>query len=101
MALTNVDRQADPGTADRSYGPQPQPAIFQLFANTIDAKCVDIEFHAIVCGLCQDFSKRREHRFRARVTEAQQVKVARAAMRIIKPAHHQNRAPEHEAVGMV
>nr|WP_192246671.1 hypothetical protein [Mesorhizobium silamurunense] len=55
MALTNVDRQADPGTAETGYGPQPQPAIFQLFANTIDAKCVDIEFHAIVCGLCQGF----------------------------------------------
>lgn len=37
---------------------------------------------------------------RARIAEAQQIKVARAAARVIEPTHHQNRALQHEAFGV-
>jgi hypothetical protein len=59
-----------------------------------------VELHTITAPLRQDLTKRRQHRHSARIVEPQQIKIARAAVRIIEPAHHQHCALPHEAVGV-
>ena len=74
--------------ADRGGGSQSQPAIFELFANTIDAKSDSVEFHAIANVEREDLFECRQHRLWFRIPEPQQIEVASAPKWILKPAHH-------------
>lgn len=92
----DVDRQIDPGAADRGGYPQPQPTTFELFADAINVKSVDVKFHTIIIVERQDV--RASPQVQGRQT--QQIEVTRAAMWNLKPTHHQHRAFQNEAVRM-
>jgi hypothetical protein len=100
IAKADIDCQIDLGAADRGDSAQPETAIVELFANAIDTPRVQIKNDAVFAILREDVPECHQHRVFAWVAKTQQIEIARPAVRIVEPAHHQHGALKHEVLGM-
>ncbi|AHG49071.1 hypothetical protein RLEG12_09015 (plasmid) [Rhizobium leguminosarum bv. trifolii CB782] len=59
-----------------------------------------VERDAIIGLLRQNLPKGHQHRLRLGTAKAQKVEITRAAVRIVKPTHHQHRTLQHKTARM-
>ena len=71
-------------------------AVLDFFAYGLDPQALQVEAHSVVSLDRHDFAERREQRILRRVPEAEQVHVARRAVRLVKPGGQQHCALQDE-----
>jgi hypothetical protein len=94
----DVDLQPNASRRDASDHLDPHPAVFLILADRPDGEGARVEFHTVVGDLESDhFAEDVADPAFARIANAEQIDVARGAMRMAGPQREQRRAFEDEA----